>query len=60
MEVVSLDCLLFIELQFAHISIIFTSLYNLLFFTFDKSFDFFFSLVFLCFKVFFWVFLCST
>jgi hypothetical protein len=41
-EVVSLDYLLFIELQFAHISIIFTFLYNLLFFTFDKSFDFFF------------------
>jgi hypothetical protein len=41
-EVVNLDSLLFIEHQFAHISILFTFLYNLLFFVFDKSFDCFF------------------
>ncbi len=44
MEVVSLDWLLFIEHQFAHISILFTFLYSLLFFAFDKSFDCFFFL----------------
>ncbi len=47
MEVVSLDWLSFIEHQFAHISILFTFLYSLLFFAFDKSFDYFFFFCFL-------------
>ncbi len=42
MEMVSLDWLLFIEHQFAHISILFTFLYSLVFFAFDKTFDCFF------------------
>jgi hypothetical protein len=46
-EVVSLDWLSFIEHQFAHISILFTFLYSLLFFAFDKSFDYFFFFCFL-------------
>jgi hypothetical protein len=59
-EVVSLDWLLFIEHQFAHISILFTFLYSLLFFAFDKSFGFFFFFGFPLFEGFFWVFLCSN